>query len=148
MASSNDYLGTPVQSRPKYAMATDWADSDYADGPAPADCQKLLNRASTHIAALTRNAVYECDEEGYPVELGILEALRDATIAQAAFWLETGDTSGAAAGMGHLSIGSLGLGGVKSAGDTPRSKQISRHAPEAIEILDLAGLHGSAVGRR
>ena len=98
--------------------------------------------------AAQRTAVYPCDVEGYPLDAALGEALKDATLAQAAFWIETGDVSGAASGMAHLSIGSLGLGGLKTSGDTPRAKNISRHAPEAIAILDAAGLHGAAVGRR
>lgn len=134
--------------RPKYAILADWTGSDFTEGPAPADLEKLLNRASLHVDSMVINAVYETDDDGYPVDLDILEALRDATIAQAAYWIETGDTSGAMAGNQSMGIGSVNIGGIKSVGDTPHSKNASRHAPEAVNILKLAGLYTATTGRR
>lgn len=134
--------------RPKYALPSDWDGSDFTEGDAPADVEKLLNRASLHIDSLVVNAIYEADDDGYPVDLDILETLRDATLAQAAYWLETGDVSGAMAGNQSMGIGSVSIGGLKSAGDTPRSKNQSRHAPEAVTLLTVAGLYTAAIGRR
>jgi hypothetical protein len=134
--------------RPQYAEDSDWDDSDFTEGDAPADAQKLLNRASLHIDSLLRNAVYETDDDGLPVDLETLETLRDATLAQAAYWVETGDVSGAMAGAQSMGIGSVSVGGIKSTGDTPRSKNESRHAPEAVELLTQAGLYTATIGRR
>ncbi|HEX9228364.1 MAG TPA: hypothetical protein VF885_17320 [Arthrobacter sp.] len=134
--------------RPKYALPTDWDESDFTEGEAPADVAKLLNRASLHIDGMLINAVYPVDEDGYPEELDTLETLKDATLAQAAYWLETGDVSGAAAGAQSMGIGSVSIGGLKSAGDTARSKDSSRDAPEAVKLLRLAGLYTATVGRR
>lgn len=135
--------------RPKYAIADDWAGSDFTEGEVPPDAEKLLNRASLHIDSLLHNAVYETDEDGYPVDLDVLETLRDATLAQAAYWVETGDVSGAMAGAQSMGIGSVSIGGIKSAGDNPRSKNESRHAPEAVNLLRMAGLYTStSTGRR
>jgi hypothetical protein len=133
--------------RPQYAEASDWDDSDFTDGDAPEDVQKLLNRASLHIDSLLRNAVYVVDEDGMPESLDTLETLRDATLAQAAYWLETGDVSGAMSGAQSMGIGSVSIGGIKAAGDTPRSKNESRHAPEAVNLLRQAGLYTATIGR-
>lgn len=134
--------------RPQYAVPSDWDGSDFTEGEAPADVEKLLNRASIHVDGMVINAVYETDDDGYPTDLDVLETLRDATLAQAAYWLETGDTSGAMAGNQSMGIGSVNIGGIKSTGDTPQSKNASRHAPEAVEILKLSGLYTAVTGRR
>jgi hypothetical protein len=134
--------------RPRYAVESDWADSDFTEGEAPADLQKLLNRASLHVDSMLHNAVYETDEDGYPADLEVLETIRDATLAQAAYWVETGDVSGAMAGAQSMGIGSVSIGGIKSAGDNPRAKNESRHAPEAVNLLRQAGLYTATTGRR
>lgn len=134
--------------RPKYALPSDWEGSDFTDGAAPPDVEKLLNRASMHVDSMTLNAVYEVDEAGYPVDLDLAETFRDAALAQAAYWLETGDVSGALAGSQSMGIGSVSIGGTKNTGDNATSKNRSRHAPEAVNLLTQAGLYTAVVGRR
>lgn len=134
--------------RPRYAVESDWDGSDFTEGDAPVNLAKLIGRASLHIDSMLRNAVYEADDDGYPVDLDILEALRDATLAQVAYWEETGDVSGAMSGAQSMGIGSVNIGGIKSAGDTPQSKNESRHAPEAVNLLRQAGLYSAITGRR
>lgn len=134
--------------RPVYAVESDWEDSDFTDGEPPASLKKLIGRASLHIDSLIRNAVYETDEDGGPVDLDIIETLRDATLAQVAYWEETGDVSGAMAGAQSMGIGSVSIGGIKTAGDNAHAKNESRHAPEAVNLLRQAGLLTAIVGRR
>ena len=92
----------------------------------------LLRRAEIVIDDLTHGVIYDMSEPGTRT------AFREATCAQAAWFAETGDTSGALGVLGSASIGSVSLGagvGASSArlGDT-------RYAPEAASILKAAGL--------
>ena len=136
--------------RPSYATVGDFIDSAYSDDDSPADekaLTKLLYRASRHVEGLTMTARYPIDEDGFPEDLNVLEAFRDAVCAQVAYWEETGDVSGAMSSAGSVSIGSLSLSSDKSAGQTPSDRQAVRYAPEAVEILSSAGLTSSRVGR-
>lgn len=131
----------------EYATPDEFVNSDYCDDPDDVDLKeiaKLLRRSSGVIEILTRTAVYETDDEGLPTDIDVQDAMRDAVCAQVAYFLETGDASGAAAAAPASSIGSLSLGGKAQAG---RDLQESRYSPEAIEILSVAGLTSGVVRR-
>src|SRR5690606_31043905 len=106
--------------------------------------RSLLIRASIVIDGLTVTAVYDVDEDGYPTDLDVADALRDATCAQAAWFDETGDTSGVAGRFNSLSLGSFSGsgGGTGSASNTSAAE--SRLSPEAVQILQNAGLTNQA----
>ena len=123
-----------------YASASDWVDSPVTDGPVPSDVAKLLARASLAVDELLLTAVYDTDAEGYPTEPTIVEALRDATLAQASYWTETGDSTGAGDGGGSMSIGSVSLGGSRMPVTSKLERDLTRRAPLAEQILNNAGL--------
>lgn len=105
----------------------------------------LLRRASIVIEGLTVAARYDVDEDGYPADLDVTEALRDATCAQAVWFDETGDASGAEGRWQSLSLGTAALtrtGAGTSAGTASVAE--SRISPEATTILATAGLLGGA----
>lgn len=124
----------------KYATLSDWEGSDFTDGPVPGDALKLIARASLAVDGLLLTAVYDTDDEGYPTAPAIVEALREATLAQAAFWVETGDSTGASDSGGSMSIGSVSLGGSRAPVTTAVEREASRKSPVAEQILANAGL--------
>lgn len=113
----------------------DWLDTP----PDEARATRLIRRASLHIDSLLTTAVYTVDEDGGPVDLPVIEALRDATCAQVAWWVETGDVTGASAQWQGVSAGSVSLTRGYKAGSS-NTGQEARTAPEAIQILATAGL--------
>lgn len=121
-----------------YATPSDL--TDFTGDDAPSNASSLLRRASLAIDGLVLTARYDTDDEGYPTDLDVTDALRDATCAQASWFDETGDTSGAAARFNSLSLGSFsGSGGGTGSGANTTAAE-SRIAPEALQILATAGL--------
>lgn len=107
-----------------------------------ADLNASLRRASTVIDGLTRTVRYDIDEDGYPDDVDVSDAFRDATCAQVAWFEETDDITGADSQAGAVKIGSVSLGGSGATGNAQSGKTAasSRVAPEAIDILRNAGL--------
>lgn len=101
----------------------------------------VLRRASVEIDGLTLHSVYDVDEDGYPTDADITEAFRDATCAQAAWWDETDDITGAQSQDGTFSIGSVSIGASgRTKGGASADAAQSRISPEAVQILVNAGL--------
>ncbi len=102
--------------------------------------ESLLARASLAVDYALIGAWYSVNGEGMPIETVHIEALRDATCAQAQWYDETGDTSGSGAAdqMQSASIGSAAYtkgytGGGSNAGGMPSL------CPTASQILRVAG---------
>lgn len=104
----------------------------------------LLRRASQQVDSHLRTARYDIDEDGYPTDPDVADALRDATCAYAAYWDETGDVTGADAIAGPVQILSVRLGTDRSSASS-RNPADTRRSDEAVVILRNAGLIGSAV---
>lgn len=115
-----------------YATAADLAASDFLPAgltaPVGADAARLLSRASRMVDSLLRRAVYDVDADGLPTDTGVIAAVRDATCAQACWWLETGDEAGVASGLDSLGAGS----------GPYINGHLSRVAPDAVEVLTNA----------
>jgi len=132
-----------------YATLADY--EDFTDGdhePASEDVTNAtLRRASIVIDGLTRTSVYEVDEDGYPTDVDVAEAFKDATCAQMSYWDITDDVTGAESQMGPTRIGSVSFGGSGASGNAQNGKSpaSSRVSPEAIEILRNAGLIRTAI---
>ena len=123
---------------PVYAVEADLADSEYlpkgTTAPTGAEATRLLTRASRRVDRLLLAAIYDTDDTGAPTDPDVAAAVRDATCAQAAWWLETGDESGAAARYQSVGIGSVNL--------TRRTSddQDDTTSPDAVDVLTQAGL--------
>ncbi|WP_437582728.1 hypothetical protein ACSAGD_10710 [Paramicrobacterium sp. CJ85] len=134
-----------------YATPSDYFDFLDGDVPDPIPDEKQLNamlrRASTVIDGRLRLSVYDTDEDGYPTDADVSDALKEATCAQAAWFEETDDVTGADSQSGVVKIGSVSLGGsgVSGGASNNRSAADSRISPEAVEILRNAGLLTTAV---
>lgn len=131
-----------------YATAAQYFDfvgeDDPNEGVEPPTVDKQLaarlRRASTQVESHLRAARYDVDEDGYPTDPAIAEALRDATCAYAAYWDETDDITGAGAMEGPVRILSVSLGGTATGGASSRTVADTRRADEAVTILRNAGL--------
>lgn len=111
------------------------------------DLNARLRRASSVIDGLTRHARYDVDEDGYPTDEDVSDAFKNATCAQAAWWDETDDVTGAGSQDGTVSIGSVSIGARgRSTGNGAPDAAESRIAPEAIQILRDAGLISALTG--
>lgn len=115
-----------------YATVADLAACDFlSDGltlPSTGQQERLLSRASREIDKALLRAFYQVDHDGQPTDAKVVTALRDATCAQACWWLETGDEAGAVASVGGHSTG----GGPVVSGPVPRL------APDAETVLRMA----------
>lgn len=126
-----------------YAVAQDYLDftgEDIPDGYDEKRLNALLRRASLTVDGyLPRGAAVDTGD------LDTSETLRDATCAQAAWWIETadGDPSGAAGRYDSVSILDVTLS--KRAG-TGQDNDDVRVSPEAVDILKAAGLLTMIVG--
>lgn len=130
-----------------YATVSDYADFaelEYTDDTLLA---KRLRSASEQVEKLTRLAVYDTDEDGYPTDTTVETAFRDATCAIAEHWADTDDPRGVDATQGAVKIGSVSLGTTSSSTDTmsARDKLAQRIGDRAIDILTNAGLTGPGV---
>lgn len=108
------------------------------------EASTLIARAGVLIDTLTKTATYSVDSDGLPTESLIVAAFNDATCAQASYFLETGDVSGAAGRFNTLSLGSFSASGGTAGSVTNQTSAVQRYAPEAVEILLNAGLIGRA----
>ncbi len=122
-----------------YATPAEFA--TWAGGEYETPTEARLRRASGVIDGLTRNAVYAVDEDGYPTDADVSDAFRDATCAQAAYWIVTEDPTGAVSQEGTFTIGSVSIGARgRTSGNGAPDEQQARIAPEAVEVLRNAGL--------
>lgn len=109
-----------------------------------AEALTLIMRATPLLEHLTKTARYSTDEDGYPTDPKIIEALKDAACAQALYSLDTGDMTGAAARFNSLSLGSFSVSGGGTGSGTNTTAADAQYAPEAIRILANAGLIAQA----
>ncbi|MFD4111617.1 hypothetical protein ACFWWU_36500 [Streptomyces sp. NPDC058650] len=130
-----------------YATTAEY--DDFAEEPFEGDDVKLgkrLRSASIEVEKLTRRAVYETDEDGYPTDADVADAMSDATCAIVEYWDETDDPTGAEANAGAVKIGSVSLGTTSSAqsSESPHDRLLKRIGTRGVDILTNAGLIPSA----
>ena len=118
---------------------------------APANATQLLRSASLLVRDATASAFYAADATGLPTDPGTLQAFKDATTAQAAFWAANGidPAAGALPSAGVLrgkKIGSASLdydtsATVSAAVLQARLDSVESLVPEAVRILRGAGVN-------
>ena len=104
--------------------------------------QQDLNRAQTVVDEMTLGVAYDV------TDADTLTVLKRATCAQAAWFEETGDPSGARSILGGASIGSVSLGATGTSTRSNIDANAARYAREAIAILRVAGLLNRTVEYR
>jgi len=122
-----------------YATSTDLA--AYTGSSAPADADALLAKASRFLDSVVfRLCWYAVGDDGLPTNDLVTAAFRDATCAQAVWWDQLGDSTGAAgAGWGAVQIGSVQLGRSVTAvaqADSP-ARQIAAEVWDVLQQPDL-----------
>lgn len=130
---------------PVYATASDY--QTWSGAAPPSNIDALLRSASLTIGRLIRTAVYQVDTGGLPTDTATAQALRDATCAQVAHMLATGDTTG----TGYVartegSIGGLSVRKVLSGAAVTASGQVAAVSPQVVDILLGSPLAFGAVG--
>lgn len=126
-----------------YATAGEY--DDIAEEPFDGDESKLgkrLRAASIEVERITRLALFDVDEDGYPTGPDLTDAFKEATCAIVEYWEETDDPTGADAAQGAVKIGSVSLGTTSSnrLADSPQDKLTKRIGDKAVNILINAGL--------
>lgn len=104
---------------------------------APAGATQALRTASLRVDELLLSAVYPT-EGGMPTEAAHLEALRDATCAQAAHARTQGDPEGD--GLSPYKTVSIGSVSLTRASPSDGSGSTAVYSSDAYSILQLAGL--------
>lgn len=120
-----------------YATAAEYA--SYSGRTAPADIDRLLERASETIDSVVV-ASYAIDSDGDPTDAEIIAALRKATCAQVEWWDEGGDELGVMSQYSSVGVGSLNL----SRGQ--QAAKPSLLAPRAQGHLQTVGLLNRSLG--
>lgn len=122
------------------AYATSAQLATFLGTAAPADADRLLDRATELITDETRTAVYTVDTNGVATDANVLAGFADATCAQVEYWL-TGDEEEDILGpLESASIGGMGQGYGSSNRVTPMYL-----APRAARILQIVGLLSGSV---
>ncbi|MFI0897750.1 hypothetical protein [Streptomyces sp. NPDC020983] len=118
---------------PTYATTDDLA--AYTGTAAPDNAAALLAKASRMLdSAVFRLCWYQADGDGLPTNPLVQQAFKDACCAQAAWWDELGDSTGAmGAGWGSVQIGSVNL----SRSVTNVSAEASPARQIASEVWDV-----------
>lgn len=118
-----------------YATSGDLA--DYLGTAPPAGARRLLVQATRRVDELLIAAVYPVDGDGMPTDPRVAEALRDATCAQVAWFVELGDEQGSGAAERYSMVR---IGDVQLSGGSASAGADGRFAPDTVRILRGAGL--------
>lgn len=113
-----------------------------APEPVPAGAERLLVRASRDVDRALLCARYAVDDTGAPTDPKVADALKEATLEQAAYRIASGEEDGIAAPAGSAAIGSVNV--TRTAPGAPGSGTVGVLGEQAHEVLLLAGLTGHA----
>lgn len=117
-----------------YATSTDLA--AYTGSSAPANADALLAKASRFMDSnVFRLCWFIADSDGLPTDPLVAEAFTNAVCAQAVWWDDLGDSTGAqVAGWGTVQIGSVMMS--RSLTTTaPQDSPARQIAPEVWDVL-------------
>ncbi|MCI3271396.1 hypothetical protein [Streptomyces cylindrosporus] len=122
-----------------YATQADY--QSFTGQTPPTDINALLAKASRFLESnVFRLCRYEVDADGYPANTVVKQAFTDAVCAQAEWFDETGDTTGAAgAGWGSVSLGSAQLSRsvTNVTGNASPAREVAPAAVDALSSPDL-----------
>ncbi|MGW0163658.1 hypothetical protein ACWDWT_00485 [Streptomyces sp. NPDC003343] len=122
-----------------YATSEDY--QAYTGQTPPSDAEALLAKASRFLESnVFKICWYEVDADGYPSNALVRQAFRDAACAQAEWYDEIGDTTGATgAGWGSVSLGSASLS--RSVTNVTGAASPAREiAPAVLDVLGASDL--------
>lgn len=106
--------------------------------PVPSGAARLLRDASLEVDEMLLTAHYRVDHDDMPVERHVIDAMRDATCAQAEYRHDYGDEIEALSHGESIKLGPISFGGAFSSGPNPQP--LPKFAPRAVRYLRVAGL--------
>ncbi len=109
------------------AHATEAELTAYLGTSAPADAERLLARASSHVDYYTHAHYNVDDDTGLATDDEVAAALRDATCAQVEQWIEAGEHN-AIDGLASMQMSSGGHSGYRPPPLAPRAHQFMANA--------------------
>ena len=118
-----------------YATPDDLA--EYTGSAAPSNAQLLLRRASAAVDSMLLGSVYPVDASGRPTQADHIEAITEATCAQA-WYSDPLNQEGRLGKFSSFSIGSISAS--RAAGGSGTSSDGARYSEDALGILRVAGL--------
>lgn len=124
-------------------------DPAWGDVPASESMDRALRVASRRVRHATRAALYDVGTSGLPTDPDVVEAFRDATVAQCVLWLANGLDPDKPLEQPVQKVTSKAMGGrnISYSGDDPRVTEARMQAAkelcdDAALILSDAGLTG------
>lgn len=115
--------------------------ADYLMEAPPAGAERMLRDATVLVDRLLLTAVYETTgADEMPADAAVAKALREATCELVRWWDETGDSTGAMAVAQSASIGSVSVGRGSAGRRVDARSTGDRVGPQALAILENAGL--------
>lgn len=132
-----------------YATAEDLAEPPWSVESPPANVDQLLASASLLVLGATRSAVYDANPEGYPYDLVIRAAFRDATCSQVTTWIALGidpATAGADAATSSGRVAASKSFGPASVSYVGVEGAVATRARLATALTDAAALILTTVG--
>ncbi len=129
-----------------YATEADLA--TWTGAATPSNASALLRSASLLVRQATGSATYDYDDDGAPTDADVIDAMRDATCAQAAALAANGidPAAGVAGASGAVQASSIGSASVTYAVSSDaagrRQALLTTLTTEAEMILRDAGLLG------
>jgi hypothetical protein len=129
---------TPGVSGRVYATTEDYA--NWLQAAPPTGSRRALAAASRTVDRALLTALYATDDDGYPTDDAIAEALLSATCAQAEHARSVGDPYG----LGRVPVQQASIGGASfSRAQSPGTQATGRDlGPAAYDVLQQAGLTG------
>ena len=120
-----------------YANVTEFA-AWLGEEEAPPGAARLLRDASLDVDDMLLTAIYNVDVDDMPTDPKVIEALRDATCAQAQHRDEFGTDADMIADSAAVSLGPLSFGVGRGSGQGAQSTPV--YSPAALRVLRVAGL--------
>jgi hypothetical protein len=120
-----------------YATTKDYA--EHFEMVPPNGLRTLLRRATRRVDEMLKTAVYDVDVNNMPTDAAVIAACKEACCEQAAWMIETGDTSGIGLVDVYTQVSILSVQLTRGPGGSGRTSSI-RYAPNAVAVLQLAGL--------
>lgn len=118
--------------------------------PAPDDAAVLLREASSRVSDACQCDIYDTQSNGKPSDPDLVEAMMEATCAQAELWSLTGVNPAAGAGglasqVVSSSIDGASLNTNAATLDSAKAESIDGLGASALRILRLVGLASNSV---
>lgn len=124
---------------PVYATTDDLIAYCANETPPASIGERQLRDASRRVDAMLLTAVYRVDSSGAPIDPTVIEALKEATCAQALHRDTYGTESEIIEDGKPMSLGPLKIG-LGDRGGSSGSASVSAWAPDALDILRAEGL--------